>query len=105
MNYWLSVNGLHPVRGTLCWVTDRYECWLARRAYTDIPEQSVWIPLESRTWFTAKTVTHYLEVEIPVLPSPEGLSTFLKPGDTLQLCPPQIEKVAGPEIGCVHVPC
>ena len=76
MDYWLSVDGLHPVRGTLCWVTDGSECWLARRAYSDVPGQSVWMPLEARTWFAAKTVTYYLTVETPVLPSPGGHSAM-----------------------------
>ena len=70
MDYWLSVNGLHPVRGTLCWVTDGYECWLARRSLSDTPGQSVWTSLEYRTWIVHQAVTHYQVVEIPTLPSP-----------------------------------
>ena len=68
MDYWLSVNGLHPVRGTLCWVTDGYECWLARRALIDMPGKSVWLPVESHTRGDHQAVTHYQEVEIPSKP-------------------------------------
>ena len=72
MDYWLSVHGLHPVRGTLCWVTDGYECWLARRAVSDVPGQSVWTPLEAPPRFARQAVTHFQEVEIPALPLPAG---------------------------------
>ena len=72
MEFWVSVGGLHPVRSTLCWVTDGYECWLARRAISDMPGQSVWIALEPPPRFPHAEVTHYVEVEIPVLPSREG---------------------------------
>lgn len=68
MDYWLSVNGVHPLRGTLCWVTDGYDIWLARRSHNDIPEKSVWIPLNPTNRLIYGTVTHYQEVEIPALP-------------------------------------
>lgn len=66
MEDWYSVDkGLHPAYGTLCWVTDGIQVWLARRE-----KVLTWEPVERDILHIPRgPVLAWQEISIPPQPS------------------------------------